>query len=147
MARNYKQGIYEVQNWEKYKGTKMPRYLSNFELVFFSWADRSPNVLEWSAECFVVKYFNPVKNRMARYIVDVYMKYKTVNGEIREALIEIKPENQTHPPKKGNKSNKSYAEAYATWLINEAKWQEAQKYAKDRGWEFRIITENQLFRG
>jgi hypothetical protein len=31
-----------------------------------------------------------------------------------------------------------------TWGKNEAKWKAADSYAKDRGWEFLILTEKHL---
>jgi hypothetical protein len=31
-----------------------------------------------------------------------------------------------------------------TWGKNEAKWKAAREYAKDRGWEFVILTEKEL---
>lgn len=147
MARNYQQGIYEVRNKEKYVGTKDPRYLSSYELSFFKWADRSPGVLKWGAEVVVVKYYNPVKQRMARYIVDVFMVYRTKTGEEKTALIEIKPMAQCKKPTKGKKSQKTIIEEQLTYATNQAKWEAAEKYAKERGWEFRVVTENSIFKG
>lgn len=148
MARSYKQGIYEVRNKDKYIGTKEPRFLSSYENHFFSWCDRSNAILKWGAEVVVVNYFNPVKNRNARYIVDVYIKYVNKHGEIREELIEIKPLDQCSPPKKGRgkKAENTYIQESLTWATNQSKWEAAEKYAKDRGWTFRIITEKSLFR-
>lgn len=150
MARNYQQGTYKIQNPDKYLGTKSEiRYLSSYELEVWKWCDRTPNVIAWSAENVVVPYFNPVKNRKARYIVDAFVKWIDVNGEIHEALIEIKPAAQANkkPPTKGRKSQKTYLEECATWMVNQAKWNAAQKYAEERGWKFQILTENQIFRG
>jgi len=146
MTRSYKQGIYEVTNMSKYIGTKSPRYLSSYELEVFQWADRSPTVLKWGAEVVVVEYFNPVKNRKARYIVDLFMEYVTKTGEVKKALIEIKPSSQTTPPKKGRKSENTYIQESLTWMTNSAKWDAAAKYANDRGWDFRILTEKSIFR-
>ena len=30
------------------------------------------------------------------------------------------------------------------YIKNQAKWKAASEYAKDRGWEFKIITEKEL---
>lgn len=148
MARNYQQGTYEVKNKQKYIGTKDPRYLSSFELRTWEWCDRSPAVLKWGAEVIVVDYFNPVKNRRARYIVDVYIKYMNSAGETKEEIIEIKPAIQCSPPKKGRgkKAESTYIQESLTWATNQAKWEAADKYAKDRGWTFRILTEHSIFR-
>lgn len=148
MARNYRQGTYEVQNKEKYIGAKNPRYLSSYELEFHSYCDRSPAIIKWGAEVVVVDYYNPVKQRKSRYIVDVYIKYVNNRGEIKEELIEIKPLVQCAPPKKGRgkKAENTYIQESLTWAVNQAKWEAATKYAEDRGWNFRIITEKSLFR-
>lgn len=144
MARNYIQGIYEIQNWDKYCGTKNPRYLSSYELAFFKFCDRSPAILKWGAEIVIVKYHNPVKNRQARYIVDVYIKYVSTTG-IKEQLIEIKPSSQCRRPvKTKRKSAKTFKEEMDTWAVNTAKWSAASKYAEERGLEFKIVTEQSL---
>ena len=31
-----------------------------------------------------------------------------------------------------------------TYIKNESKWEKAEKYCKQRGWEFNIFTENTL---
>ena len=147
MARNYIQGIYEVKNKAKYVGTKNPRYLSSYELKFFEFCDRHPLVLEWGSETVVIKYYNPVKQRMARYLLDVYIKYQDAEGNIHKEYIEIKPAAQTRKPKKGNKSAKTYGYEMMTWMVNEAKWQEATKQAEARNMKFRIVTENSIFNG
>lgn len=148
MAYNYKQGTYQVKNPDKYIGTKQPRFLSSYEEQFFSWADRSKAVLKWGAECVVVDYMNPVKQRKARYIVDIYIKYVDKHGDIKEELVEIKPESQCSAPKKGRgkKSENTYIQESLTWMTNQAKWQSAEQYAKARGWTFRVITERSIFR-
>lgn len=150
MARNYQQGTYTLKNPEKYLGTRSEiRYLSSYEYECWKFFDTRPQILEWGAETVIIKYFNPVKNRQARYIVDAFVKWKDKDGVIHEALIEIKPESQTRskPPVKGRKSQKTYLDECATWMVNQAKWQAAQKYAEERGWKFQLLTENQIFRG
>lgn len=148
MARNYKQGTYEVKNKDKYIGTKDPRYLSSFELAVWQWCDRSPSVVKWGAEVVVVDYFNPVKNRKARYIVDLYLKYVNKQGETREEIIEIKPVDQCRPPKKGRgkKAESTFLQESLTWATNQAKWEAATKYATDRKWTFRLLTEQSIFK-
>lgn len=146
MARNYRQGVYDVKNKDKYIGTKNPRFLSSYELAVFEWADRTPAVLKWGAEVVVINYFNPVKNRKARYIVDLYIQYVNALGEVKEELIEIKPAAQTSAPRKGNKSERTYIDESLTWATNQAKWEAAELYAKERGWGFRLLTENGIFR-
>lgn len=144
--RNYKQGIYEIVNWEKYVGTKSPRYLSSYEYHFFRFLDRHPNIIKWASETVVVKYYNPVKERNARYIVDVYIKYRDKDGSIKEELVEVKPLAHLQKPKKTkNKKKTTFDSEMQTYIQNISKWSAAKKYATERGWKFRIITEKNIF--
>ncbi|MBG24109.1 MAG: hypothetical protein CMF22_11740 [Idiomarinaceae bacterium] len=148
MARKYQQGIYEPVNKEKYTGTKNPTYRSSYELEVFKFFDRSPYVIKWSSELVVVPYFDPVKQKKRRYITDVYVEYRDKQGNKHIELIEIKPSSQCKPPVKGKRQSKhTYEEAMLTYMTNTAKWEHAAEYARQRGWKFRILTENQIFRG
>ena len=63
---------------------------------------------------------------------------------LKTYLIEIKPEAQTKQPiYPGKKTKKYLTEAYS-FVKNQAKWKAAENYAKDRGWEFMIVTERHL---
>lgn len=147
MPRQYHQGKYEVKNREKYKGDPdKVTFLSSYEKQFFEWCDRSPSVILWTSENVIVPYHDPVKNKKRRYIVDLWMRYLSKDGSTKEALIEIKPHSQCTPPKRGNKRTKTYDAEMLTYLTNQAKWAAATEYARERGWDFRLITENQIFR-
>ena len=146
MNKNCRKGIYEVKNKDKYLGDKNPRYLSSYEHRFFKYCDMHKDILKWSSENIIVKYWNPVKERYARYMVDVYVEYKDKNGDIHKELIEIKPKAQTQPPKKGNKKESTILMENATWAQNLAKWEAAKKYAEERGWKCRLLTEEGLFK-
>lgn len=144
--RNYKQGTYEVKNWDKYLGTKNPRYLSSYELEVFQFLDDEPSIEKWGAEIVIVEYFNPVKEKKSRYIVDVYVEYVNKNGDRKKKLIEIKPSRDIKRPfKTRNKRQTTFEEEMRTWAVNRTKWEAAHKYASERGWEFEIFTEKQIF--
>lgn len=153
MPRNYNQGKYEVQNKSKYVGDpEKVRYLSSYELEFFKWADRSPAVIKWGSEVVVVKYRHPFKQtesgkpRISRYIVDIYIEYKDRSGKVYKELIEIKPESQCKKPRRGRKKESTFLEEQLTWDVNQAKWEAATHYAKERGWRFQVLTESAIFR-
>ena len=61
------------------------------------WMDENSNILEWGSETIVIpySYFNGNDYETHRYFVDFNFTYKT--GQ--KYLIEIKPKNQTIPPK------------------------------------------------
>lgn len=145
-SNNTAKGTYEIKNWEKYVGTKNPRYLSSYELKFFEWADSCSGVVKWAAESVVVKYFDPIKNKVRRYIVDVYMEVKTQTGETKKYLIEIKPLQFTRAPKTTKRNRNTVIQEQATFVTNQAKWQAAEEYARARGMSFILITERDIFR-
>jgi hypothetical protein len=63
---------------------------------------------------------------------------------LKTYLIEIKPESQTLPPVPPKKKTKRFIQEVMTYGKNQAKWKAATEYAKDRGWEFMILTEKHL---
>ena len=59
-------------------------------------------------------------------------------------MLEVKPKHQTTEPKVQKRKNKKYLTEVMTWGVNQAKWRYAREYCLDRGWEFKIITEQEL---
>jgi hypothetical protein len=57
---------------------------------------------------------------------------------------EVKPKKQAQPPQPRSRVTKQYINEVVTWGINEAKWKAAQEFCKDRGWEFKVLTEDDL---
>lgn len=146
-VRNYLKGNYEIINRDKYKGDPAKcQYRSSYELQVWKWCDRSDAVLEWSVESIVVPYFDPIKQKKRRYVVDLWMKFKDRHGDVHTELVEIKPMNQCIQPRKGNKSEKTFITETATYVTNMAKWEAATLYAKERNWGFRKITEESIFK-
>jgi hypothetical protein len=124
-------------NKEKYKGNWTNIISrSSWETKFMLWCDKNPHVLFWESEETVIPYISPVDNRQHRYFVD----FKIVLSTGKTYLIEIKPACQTVPPT-GTKKTKRLLQETATFLVNQAKWDAAEKFAKVRGWEFKVLTE------
>ncbi len=132
-------GRYQVKNPKKYKGdfTNVV-YRSLWERNVFRWCDDNPKVKGWSSEEIVVPYYYDVDKRYHKYFVDlkIVMEDKTL-------LVEIKPEKETAPPT-GQKRTKRYINESLTYIKNMNKWEAANEYAKDRGWEFQVWTEKTL---
>lgn len=105
----------------------------------FSLVREKPKVKYWSSEETVVPYYWDVDKRMHRYFVDLKITFEAGNT----ILVEIKPEKETELPKNPNKSKRYIGEAM-TYVKNMNKWEAANDYAKDRGWEFQIWTEKTL---
>jgi hypothetical protein len=78
---------------------------------------------------------------MHRYFPDMIVK-KT-NGDV--ILVEIKPYQQTQQPKPPKKQTRGYINEVTTYLVNQAKWEAADKFCKTKGWKFQIMTEKQIY--
>ena len=141
-------GKYTPKHPEKYKGNPdLCIFRSLWERKFMTFCDDTPSVIEWSSEEIVVPYISPLDGRRHRYFVDFWVKVKSKDDSIREYLIEVKPKSQTEPPKppKTKRVSKSKITEMRNWMINSAKWNAARKVCEDKGWEFKILTEDNLF--
>jgi len=92
----------------------------------------------------VIPYRCPTDNKIHRYFVDFQIQVQQRDGNLKRYLVEIKPANQCVPPEYPGKQTKRYIAESMTYIKNQAKWKAASEYAKDRGWEFKIITEKEL---
>lgn len=139
---HYLQGIYKPINPDKYSG-RMDNivYRSGLELKWFRFFDLNPYIINWACEEFVVGYINPLDNEQHKYFIDVFIRYRTKNDEVKEALIEIKPFTQTRPPERKKRLTKSYRYAVKQYIVNEAKWNYASKVAEKHNIDFKILTE------
>ena len=126
---------------EKYTGDPTNIIMrSSWETKFASWCDKNPGIIKWSSEETIVPYRCPTDQKIHRYFID----FKITTNSGKTYLVEIKPMKQTHPPEYPGKKTQRYLIESLTYLKNQAKWAAANVYAKDRGWEFKIITEHEL---
>jgi len=126
---------------EKYTGDPSNIIMrSSWETRFASWCDKNPSVLKWSSEETIIPYKCPTDNRIHRYFVD--FKINVTTG--KTYLVEVKPKTQTQPPIYPGKRTQRYLQESLAFMKNQAKWEAASEFAKDRGWEFKIITEHEL---
>lgn len=149
--KGVKQGYYEPKFPEKWiiteafdmKG-KGIKYRSSWEHRFCQFADFNPDIVRVNSEGVVVPYYNPVKERMARYFIDFAIENR--KGTI--FMVEVKPFHETQPPKlpksRTEKTMLNYQKALATYAVNQAKWEAAREYAAEKGAKFVIITEREL---
>ena len=130
---------------EKYEGDPTNIIMRNsWETRFALWCDRNPAVVKWSSEETVIPYRCHTDNRLHRYFVDFRIKLKQIDGTIKTYIVEIKPHAQTKPPEyPGRKTKRFITESY-TFIKNQSKWKAAEEWCKDRGYEFKIITEKEL---
>jgi len=139
-------GKYKPKHPEKYKGNPVSIiYRSLWERKFMVHCDNSESVLEWSSEEVFLNYYDPTTNRIRRYFPDFLIKVKESNGTIKKYMIEIKPKKQTEPPSKPKRQTKRYLQEAYEYAKNQSKWAAAREWCADRGYEFRVFTENELF--
>ena len=138
-------GKYQPSYPKKYKGDHTNIiYRSLWERKFMRYCDLNKNILEWGSEEIVVPYRSPVDNRYHRYFPDFYIKYKDNNGKIEKSIIEIKPFKQTIEPQPKKRKTKGYIYEVVEYAKNQAKWNAAREWCLDRGYEFQVLTENEL---
>jgi hypothetical protein len=134
-------GLYKIKNPKKYQGDPNNIvYRSLWERQCFRWCDENPTVKLWASEEFFIPYLYEVDQKYHRYFVDLKIEY--TDG--RTVLVEIKPEKETQIPIKKSVVNKRYLTESLTYIKNMNKWEAANKFAKERGWEFQIWTEKTL---
>ena len=130
---------------EKYEGnptTIVTR--SSWEIRFANWCDMNSSVIKWSSEETIVPYRCATDNKLHRYFLDFKIQVINKDGLIKIYLVEIKPENQVLPPIYKGKQTRRYLNESMTFIKNQSKWEAATRFAKDRGWEFMILTEHHL---
>jgi hypothetical protein len=109
-----------------------------------SWLDKNTDIISWGSEELIIPYVSPLDERLHRYFPDFIVKFKTKDDKLKTMVIEIKPKKQTQPPTQKKRKTKQYITEVTTWSVNQAKWKAATEYCLDRGWEFRILTEDHL---
>ena len=138
MANKFQQGIYEIKNPRKYVGKHRPKYRSGWELKFMRMLDTHPNILAWASESHRIPYKNPATGKNTHYVPDFFIVYEDKDKARKAEFIEIKPAGQTLAHARSPMQK-------AAAIVNEAKWQAAKVYCKQKGVGFRVLTENELF--
>ena len=119
-------------------------YRSSWELHFLKWCDRNDAVLKYASEEFSIPYVSPVDKRVHRYYPDGIVQIRHQDGRVCRYIIEIKPKKQTIEPQVKKRKTKSYIYEVYEYAKNQAKWKAAEEFCKDRLWEFKVLTEEDL---
>lgn len=138
-------GKFKPKNPNKYIGDPTDIvYRSSWELRFMSFLDNHKDILMWTSESVIIPYISPIDNKIHRYFPDFLIKKRDKDGKVETVLIEIKPHHETQPPTVQNKRTKRYLNEVKTWGVNSAKWAAAERFCKERGWKWSILTQNDL---
>jgi len=136
----YLQGRYTPTNPNKFEGDlNNIVFRSSWELRCLQYFDAHPAITKVMSEEIKIPYWNPVKRRPANYFPDFYIELRDRQGNIRRELIEVKPHAQIVEQRKET----TYASL--TRAVNYAKWEAASKWCKERGVNFRILSEKEIF--
>ncbi len=150
-------GYYSVSNTKKYiSDIQKVYYRSGWEKQFCKWCDTNKRVIKWAIEPIKIPYFDEGTGKKREYNPDFYVKM----DDGKTYLIEIKPDYQTHEPKKPSipsssssvapkrkrnySKEKKYIREQTTYLTNTSKWKAAKKLCDKKGWVFLVVTENNL---
>jgi hypothetical protein len=130
---------------EKYSGDVTNIiYRSLWELRFMKYCDTNEKIIEWQSEEKFIPYRSPIDGRIHKYFPDFLIKVKESDGSIKKMMIEIKPHKQTVLPPKPKRQTKKYLYEAYEYAKNQAKWEAAREWCLDRGYEFKVLTENEL---
>ena len=138
-------GLFKPRNPKKYVGDHTNIvYRSSWECKVMNWLDTNDDIISWVSEELIVPYVSPVDNRKHRYFPDFIVKVKTKDGKLKTMMLEVKPKKQTIQPVVKKRVTKQYITEVTTYAVNVAKWEAATEFCADRGWEFKILTEEHL---
>ena len=144
-AKGYRQGQYTPRHPDKYIGNVANiTYRSSWELTFCEFVDNNPNVIRWASEEIAIQYLKPTTGRIHRYFPDFYIEYIDRDGRMIKELIEIKPNKQTTLSTARRHKTRLYEDI--TLGINRAKWAAAKQWCSTKGVNFRLLTEQQLYK-
>jgi hypothetical protein len=125
---------------QKYYGERPIIYRSSWEYKYMISLERNPKVEKWSSEKIIIPYYmnekidGKVVRKKHNYHTDFIVHMK--DGNI--FVIEIKP--KIHTPRY-NHQIKTDPVAYK----NACKWKAALEYCKQKGFIFKVLTEDSLF--
>ena len=140
MPRRFAQGKFTLKNPDKYMGTKDPLYRSSWEFAFMKFCDESPSIAKWASEAVRIPYRNPLTGRYTIYVPDFFINYVDKGGQPHAEIVEIKPQNQSLREKVGKNLNNQ-----ASYILNQAKWEAATAWCRQKGLKFRVINETDIF--
>jgi len=137
---------YQPQKPEKYLGN--PKNIicrSNWERKFCKYLDQNESIIRWSSEEIKIPYYSTIDKQIHHYYPDFVFE-AVKNNQIQTFIVEIKPKKQTIKPKP-RKNKRAFLNECITYETNICKWKAAEKYCKQQGWIFKILTEDNLFKG
>ncbi len=161
--KNYHQGNYIPVNKDKVIRLNNDGglyYRSSWEQKIMYWLDMKSEVVKWGAECLQIPYqqthFDNGDTRIKSHVYNVDFYYEMrINGEFRQIVAEVKPmkeykmvialtENKLEVPERGTKKLKNFEYDLKMAYKNKQKWETMISWCDKKGYDFIIITEENL---
>jgi hypothetical protein len=136
----FAQGRFEMKNPAKYVGKKTPLARSSWEFVFMRMLDEHEGVQNWASESIQIPYRDPLTGKQTIYVPDFFVVYIDKNKKKHAEVVEVKPSNHTLLEKVGK--SRYNQEQY---VKNMAKWEAANRWCKQQGVRFRVVSEDEIF--
>ena len=136
-------------------------YRSSWEQKIMVWLDQKTEIFQWGAECLEIPYQmthfdnGDARVKSHRYYPDFFYRLRGSDGVLREVVVEVKPkkdynmvialsEGKLQVPEKGLKKLKSFEYDMKMAYKNKQKWEIMIQWCQKKGYEFIIITEDNL---
>lgn len=156
---SWTQGVFNPEHPEKcinLRKGKKPFARSSWEFKMMAWCDQNKNVVRWGSEIIAIPYIFDLEkvngiHKTHNYYPDIYCEIRNKKGLIDIYIIEIKPIKQKNKPivpkNKTRKAMKNYRYAVNEYVRNQNKWRYAKMFCEGKNWNFRILTEQNIFNG
>jgi hypothetical protein len=161
---NYNQGNYVPKNTDKViklNNQGGVYFRSSWEKKIMTWLDYNEKIIKWGAECMKIPYqmthFDNGDMRVKEhcYYPDFYYEMRTEDGVLKQVVVEVKPmkeynmvialnEGKLQVPQKGTKKLKNFEYDLKMAYKNKNKWETMISWCNKKGYEFIIITEENL---
>jgi hypothetical protein len=161
---NYNQGNYVPKNKDKVikLNTQGGVYFrSSWEKKIMTWLDYNEKIIKWGAECMKIPYQmthfdnGDMKIKEHCYYPDFYYEMRNEEGVLKQVVVEVKPakeynmvialtEGKLQVPQKGTKKLKNFEYDLKMAYKNKNKWETMISWCNKKGYEFIIITEDNL---
>ena len=155
----YKQGLFIPKNIDKLLKANNAGglyYRSGLEHKFMIYLDQNSNIIRWNSELIKIPYVKNVWDAKLtemvksdhHYYPDFYYELKRPDGSISRVVAEVKPLSDTMEPKlTSNPTSKqltNFEYSLKMYSANLDKWKTCIEYCRMKGFEFIIITEQNL---
>lgn len=143
----HSKGFFYPRNPEKYVGNlNKIIYRSSWEKDFMAWLDNNIKVVKWCSESIPIPYLKPTTGRVHKYYPDFYVEYFNHRNKLTQDIVEVKPEKQIRKPTTKGKSKKTQLYEAIQWSVNMAKWRSAKLFCDKYGFNFKVLSEKDIFR-